>query len=210
MEKYDKIKTLQGEKMKRILVIVDMVNGFVNEGALADKKINAITPNIVDLIQMGEFDDIIAFRDCHQKDDKEFKVYPPHCLAGTRESEMIEELKPYQNDFIDMPKRTTNGFICDSFKKYWQNVKNEQCEYVVTGCCTDICVKDFCDSLISGIAKSGNFSNVIVLKDCVATFDSPVHNAKEMRSKTFELLQERGAVVFSHQKYLDTLNYENE
>ena len=30
--------------MKKLLLVIDMVNGFVKEGALADKEINKITP----------------------------------------------------------------------------------------------------------------------------------------------------------------------
>ena len=37
--------------MKKLLVIIDMINGFVKEGALADKQINNITPNIIKLIE---------------------------------------------------------------------------------------------------------------------------------------------------------------
>ena len=37
--------------MKKLLIIVDMVNGFVKEGPMADNYINNITPNIINLIQ---------------------------------------------------------------------------------------------------------------------------------------------------------------
>ena len=37
--------------MKKLLLVIDMVNGFVKEGALADKEIDNITPNIINLIK---------------------------------------------------------------------------------------------------------------------------------------------------------------
>ena len=37
--------------MKKLLLVIDMVNGFVKEGALADEYINNITPNIIKLIE---------------------------------------------------------------------------------------------------------------------------------------------------------------
>ena len=71
--------------MNRLLVIIDMVNGFVKEGALADKEINNITPNIIKLI--NEFvknkDDIISFQEGHNQNSKEFQSFPKHCVLGT-------------------------------------------------------------------------------------------------------------------------------
>ena len=48
--------------MKKLLLVIDMVNGFVKEGALADKAINNITPNIINLIKkyVQEENDIIC------------------------------------------------------------------------------------------------------------------------------------------------------
>ena len=53
--------------MKRLVVIVDMVNGFVNFGNLADKNINRIVPNCVKLVEtaLERGDRIVAFKDCH-------------------------------------------------------------------------------------------------------------------------------------------------
>ena len=40
--------------MKKLLLVIDMVNGFVKEGALADNYINTITPNIINLIKRSD------------------------------------------------------------------------------------------------------------------------------------------------------------
>jgi len=104
--------------MNNLLVVVDMVNGFVNFGNLADSKINKITPSIENLIKnaISNNDKIVAFCDCHKKNDIEFQTYPEHCLAGTSECELIPELKTYENNMLIINKPTTNGFITSKFQ----------------------------------------------------------------------------------------------
>ena len=82
--------------MKKLLLVIDMVNGFVKEGALADKAINNITPNIINLIKkyVQEENDIISIQEGHNENSKEFKNFPKHCILGTEAAELIEELKP--------------------------------------------------------------------------------------------------------------------
>ena len=181
--------------MKDLLVVVDMVNGFVNVGALADKKINKITPTIVSLIKKAKEIgmDIVDFRDCHSNDDEEFKVFPPHCLKGSIESELIAELKPYAKDMIDIPKTTTNGFIT---KKFLEIVKANKYDRVfVVGCCTDICVKNFVDSYLNFNKKYNRNTKVVVFEDACYTFDGKDHNAENEHKKAISYLKHRGAYI---------------
>ena len=39
------------EELKKLLVVVDMVNGFIKEGKMSDKDINHITPRIKRLVE---------------------------------------------------------------------------------------------------------------------------------------------------------------
>ena len=106
------------KKERNLLVVVDMVNGFINEGNLADKSINRITGNVVslveDAIQNGV--NIIAFKDTHTENDVEFNSFPPHCIKGTSECELIPELKIYEDFMYVIEKPTTNGFETEKFK----------------------------------------------------------------------------------------------
>ena len=85
------------EELERLLVIVDMVNGFIKEGNMADPYINHITPRIISLVEESIKDgEGIAFvKDTHEPNSKEFRKFPIHCLKGTSESELIDELKKY-------------------------------------------------------------------------------------------------------------------
>ena len=181
--------------MRNLLVVVDMVNGFVNFGALADNKINKITPTIINLIKDAKCKgmDIIGFKDCHSKDDEEFNEYPPHCLAGTLESDLIPELKPYENDMYLINKNTTNGFKTEKFHSIASNI--EYYNVYVVGCCTDICVKGFVESYISFNRLAGRQTNVVVIENACYTFDGPNHNAEKMHAKAIHEMREDGAKI---------------
>lgn len=181
--------------MKDLLVVVDIVNGFVNEGALADKRINKITPNIEKIIKKAKLAgiNIVAFKDCHSMQDEEFKTFPPHCLKGTSESELIPELKKYEKDMLLIPKNTTNGFITPTFFKIAKTIHYDR--VFVVGCCTDICVKDFVDSYLAFIQKYGLKTQIVVLEDACYTFDGPNHNAEHEHKKAISFMKHNGAKI---------------
>ena len=49
---------------KKLLIVVDVINGFIKTGALADQKISKIIPYVSEEIERGlqRKDDIVAFR----------------------------------------------------------------------------------------------------------------------------------------------------
>lgn len=186
-----------------LLVIVDMVNGFAKEGVLADPKINNITPNIIKLVKNANNKNIpiIAFRDCHSIDDEEFRYYPPHCLDGTKESELIDELKVYENSFCVIKKDTTNGFITKKFTEIVNKLEFDTVE--VCGCLTEVCVKNFIISYIK-FNKLNNRKTVIkVVDDACATFDAPNHNAQLVHKQALKELASYGAIITTTEKELE-------
>ena len=105
------------EPNKTVLVIVDMINGFVNEGALASPRIKNIIPEVSELVSKCREKniDIIAFADCHKENAIEFESFPVHCLENTSESEVINEIK--DKILTVIPKNSTNGFHAPEFQK---------------------------------------------------------------------------------------------
>ncbi len=87
------------EEIERLLVVVDMVNGFIKKGAMADPNINHITEGIEKLIQKfkSENEGIAFIKDTHDETSTEFKKFPPHCIKGSSEEELISELKPFES-----------------------------------------------------------------------------------------------------------------
>ena len=183
--------------MKRLLIIIDMVNGFVKEGALADTKINNITPNIIKLIEeyTRNNDDIISMQEGHSKESKEVEDFPEHCVLGTIEAELIDELVPYKDNMIVMTKNSTSGFTTAGFMKYMEENKNELEEIVLTGCCTDICVMNFALPLKTYINEYNLNIKMTVFKNTVETYDSPTHNRDEYNEIAFTIMKQSGIEI---------------
>ena len=185
--------------MRNLLVVIDMVNGFVNFGALADKKIGKIAPTIINMIKDAEKNgyEILAFKDCHNKDDEEFQTFPPHCLKGTEESELIPEIKKYEDKFdYIIGKNTTNGFVTKQFKALMNIRKYDN--VVVCGCCTDICVLNFVESYTNHIKNNNLDTNIYVVKNACYTFDGQNHNAEKYHNLALEQMEKMGAKIVKY------------
>lgn len=88
---------------KKALLVIDMLNDFVLEGApLEVPEGRKILPALKRRIEEARREGIpiIYICDSHDKDDEEFKVWPPHAISGTKGAEIIKELKPEEKDYI--------------------------------------------------------------------------------------------------------------
>lgn len=183
--------------MKKLLVVIDMVNGFVKKGVLADKHINHITKNIINLIKTfkKENNDIISFQDGHSKNSKEFEGFPEHCIIGTEEAELIDELKPYEKYMKKILKNSTSGFVTKEFLKYLEKNKDNLQEIVITGCCTDICILNLALPLKNYCNEYDLNTKIIIPKNCIETYDAPNHNRYEYNDISFKLMKQTGIEV---------------
>ncbi|MBP5426616.1 MAG: cysteine hydrolase [Clostridiales bacterium] len=161
-------------KSDTVLVVVDMVNGFVKRGNLASSRIKSIVDPIRKVKDKCDALGIrvLAFADCHTENSEELRMFPKHCMKGTEEEEIISEL-----DISNVIKKnSTNGFLEEEFLK-WLSDNENVCNFIVVGCCTDICVKDFAITLKLWFNKNNKKSRVIVPVDAVETYDAPWHDA---------------------------------
>lgn len=177
------------------LFVVDMVNGFCKTGAMADKKIMEIVPSISQLCQSIPLDDIWFIADSHKSDDVEFLSFPPHCLDGEWESEIVDELQKYIKHIIK--KNTTNAF--HSIEQDMKEKILEASKYsdiIITGCCTDICVLQFALTLRTYLNSINVEKRIIVPVNCVETYDVPdMHDALEMNTYALKLMSAAGINV---------------
>jgi len=180
--------------MKKLLLVIDMVNGFVKEGVLADKQINNITPNIIKLIKefIEKNNDIISIQEGHSEKSKEFESFPHHCILGTEEAELIEELTPYKDKMKLIRKNSTCGFVTKEFMEYFEENKENLEEVVLTGCCTDLCVMNFALPLKNYINEHNLNIKVTIFKNTVETYDSPIHNREEYNNMAFKIMSQNG------------------
>ena len=183
--------------MKKLLVVVDMINGFINEGALADKYINHITENIISKIE--EFKDkncdIVTLQDAHSANSQEFKYFPSHCVIGSSEAELIPELKPYKNNMKLIRKNSTSGFMAKEFVNYLNDRIDNLDEIVIVGCCTDICIINLAIPLKNYLNENNQNIEITVPSNCVETYNSNVHNRKEYNEMSFKLMKQNGINV---------------
>ncbi|MCR4436760.1 MAG: isochorismatase family cysteine hydrolase [Clostridiales bacterium] len=158
-------------------VIIDMVNGFAREGALKSPEVEALIPRIAGMCKACDQLGIakLAFADCHTEASPEFEAYPAHCLSGTTEGEVVDEIKGI-GGYRLFPKNSTNGFLESAFRQWLEN--NPQIgTYVVVGDCTDICVEQFSTTLKAWFNMQNKRVRVIVPLSAVDTYHLGVHNS---------------------------------
>ena len=161
----------------KALLIIDMLEDFIDkEGALttgpAGEEIVGFIQGKVEEFRGKDYP-IIYICDNHEIDDKEFQMFPTHCVAGTSGSEIIKDLAPQEGDKI-IKKRRYSSFFGTDLDLYLR--ENNIDEVYLVGVCTNICV-------LYTAADARNLAyKVNVYEDGVASFDSEAHKfaLKEM------------------------------
>lgn len=159
---------------ERVLIVVDMVNGFVYNGPLHDIECSKIIPRQKEIIDdyLDNGDLVVFIKDTHTKDSTEFSRMPIHCLENTNESELVPELREYvgRDNVITINKNSTSFNEVPEFRELITNLVNLK-RVDEIGVCTDIC--DF--NGIMGLANRLNQENrdvsIYVHEDAVATFN---------------------------------------
>ncbi len=159
-----------------VLIVVDMINGFVKEGALASPNVLAINQHIADLAAAccANGIPVAALADCHTLSSPEFSSFPAHCLEGTAESELTAELKA-AGKITRIEKNSTNGMLEPRFKEWLREYSSGTC--VIVGCCTDLCIQQLALTLKTAYNRKNSTSRVIVPAKCVATYDLGFHDS---------------------------------
>ena len=128
--------------MKKVLVVVDMQNDFV-DGALGSKEAIAIVPAVVKKIDEFEGDIFVTY-DTHFENymnTAEGKKLPvPHCIKGTAGWELNGEVKKAlaAKKFTPVEKKTFGSVELPALIK--KAVGDDTFTVELIGLCTDICV----------------------------------------------------------------------
>ncbi len=165
---------------RTVLVIIDMINAFAREGMLQSPRVSEIIPAVVRTMGLCSRYGIrsIAFADRHTDESPEFDSYPVHAMAGTTESEVVDEIKE-AGGYILMAKNSTNGFLEEEFQN-WLGANPQTENFIVVGDCTDICVQQFATTLKADFNRKNLRRRVIVPVDAVDTYDLEHHNGDLM------------------------------
>ena len=155
--------------MVNALLVVDMLVGFLEAGhnLYCGDDARGIIPNVKRLIEdeQARGSKVFFICDTHDPDDLEFRMFPEHCLRGTREAEVIPELSGYEGETIR--KRRYSAFFETALEQKLADLKPEK--VIICGVCTDICVMH-----TTADARNRDYQ-VDVPTDCVATFDPEAH-----------------------------------
>lgn len=156
----------------------DIINGFLREGPLASERVNRITEPVIELLKRAWDYGVrhyVFLQDTHTEDNPEFNSYPPHCIAGTAESQMIPELKelPFSDSFTVVEKNSLHPAVETKFNEGWDDISHVRTAIVI-GDCTDLCVHQLAMHLrMRANALGIQDFQVIVPMNSVETFDIP-------------------------------------
>ena len=139
---------------------------------------------------------VVSTTDAHTEDDPEFKMWPPHCVAGTwgqrkpestlLDNRVIVPNRPGLPDLsgaqqIIIEKQTVDAFQAPNFLRVLDHLGADRC--VVYGVVTEICVLH----AVRGLLPTGR--KVTVVSDAIETLkaEDSAHALEEMCSAGAEL-----------------------
>lgn len=187
--------TLAGKRIGKL--DVDPVKGFaaIGGGNLAPPVANAQVSRMIAEIDrtnrlfIEAHYPIAVFLDTHEPGKPEYP-YPPHCEAGTGEENLVEELS-----WLDgapgvtlMRKDCINGVVGTTDLASGRNrlfdwiAANDIETLVVDGICTDICVLQAVQALLSARnhGMTGPLREIVVYEPGCATYDLPLDTARDL------------------------------
>jgi len=157
--------------MPNVVIAADVVRGFLEEGhpLYCGDAARRIIPNIQQLLEreMAQGSKVFYVCDHHDPDDPEFKMFPPHCIADTPETELIPEVGQYPGEIV----------LKNRYSAFWGTTLEEKLKalrpqkLIICGVCTDICV------LYTASDALNRGYKVEVPVDCVASFDIANHRS---------------------------------
>ncbi|RAL25890.1 cysteine hydrolase [Thermoflavimicrobium daqui] len=175
------------------LVLVDIIKGFCETGALSSEKVNEMVEPVWNLAQSLlkkgiPHQNVVFLNDAHPKDAVEFSAFAPHCVRGTGEEEVVATLKPLQ----DLPgvqtfsKNATTGLFGinqqgQAFHSWLEEVFTKRDSlFIVVGDCTDLCIYQNAMGIRLLANERNAQTQVVVSKEHVRTYDVSVKQAKQL------------------------------
>lgn len=179
----------------KALYMIDMNNGFVNFGPMANPKYNELVPEQLKMLEKFKREDqaINFILEAHDPDAKEFKAYPPHCVRGTDEAEVIPEFKEYflQQNAGKYYKNCINGMFNTTLQDDIRRLKAIK-EVVIEGVCADLCVMDFARTYARFLDEINREAKIFVVRNAIDTFDAPGHNREEWMDIAEKVMTQAG------------------
>ena len=184
------------DNIEKLLIVVDMVKGFIDEGNMADNYIDHITDGIEEKIKeyLLEGDTVMFFNDTHSPQCAEFKKFPPHCIISTPECQLVDQLLPYQDEAICYQKNSTSSIFVPGFLSDIEKMTSLK-EVTITGCCSDICILNMALPLSCYFDQYDREVKINVPQNLIETYNSPDHPRDEYNLMALKLMKQAGIDV---------------
>ncbi len=158
------------------LIIIDMQNDFISEGAAVKCEGSIeIVPNVVEARTWAHQNDIpvVYTQETHRHQKVDFgleleRSEAIHCVDGTWGCEIVDELAPTEKDYVMVKRRYSGYYLTDLelLMKGWN--KNV---LIITGAATNVCV------YATALDAMQRDTPPIVLSDCVAGTTAELHDS---------------------------------
>ncbi|MBX0326117.1 cysteine hydrolase [Oscillochloris sp. ZM17-4] len=179
------LASIVGDTPDRVAVLsIDMINGFCKQGPLSGPRVGALIPAVVDIFTRAHslgVRSLVLTQDTHDPNTPEFGFYPPHCIAGTPESQAVSELAelPFADQITTIEKNSLSSHLGTSLGS-WLAAHPQVDTFIIVGDCTDLCVFSAAMHLRLEANALNLQRRVIVPAAAVDTFDTPVDLAQSL------------------------------
>lgn len=189
------------ENIRKALYMIDMNNGFVNFGNMANPKYNELVNEQLKLInKFRKENQLVNFvLEGHTTDSIEFDSYPSHCVLGTKEAELIPEFIDEQNKENTRAyyKNSINGMLNRNLQDDIKSQDNLN-EIVIGGVCADLCVMDFARTFSRYLDEINRRAKIFVVENTIDTYDSLEHNREEWMDIAKKVMTQAGIIMVSN------------
>ena len=189
------------ENIRKALYMIDMNNGFVNFGNMANPKYNELVKEQLKLInKFRKENQLVNFvLEGHTTDSIEFDSYPSHCVLGTKEAELIPEFIDEQNkeNTRTYYKNSINGMLNRNLQDDIKSQDNLN-EIVIGGVCADLCVMDFARTFSRYLDEINRRAKIFVVENTIDTYDSLEHNREEWMDIAKKIMTQAGIIMVSN------------
>ena len=175
---YEVHEEVRVDPAKTALIVVDMQNDFVKEGGtLVVPDAEATVPTIKGLLDSARESGIkvVFTQDTHNEGDPEWEIWPEHVREGSWGWEIVEELKPLEDEVVIRKVRydAFYGTHLDHFLRIW-----EVDTLIICGTVANICVH------YTAASAALRWYGVIIPKDATSALD-PFDLEASLRQTTF-------------------------
>ena len=175
---YEVHEEVRVDPTKTALIIVDMQNDFVKEGGtLVVPDAEATVPTIKGLLDSARESGIkvVFTQDTHNEGDPEWEIWPEHVREGSWGWEIVEELKPLEDEVVIRKVRydAFYGTHLDHFLRIW-----EVDTLIICGTVANICVH------YTAASAALRWYGVIIPKDATSALD-PFDLEASLRQTSF-------------------------